>query len=351
MRKKQKTAALTVLLALCLLAAGCAPKNAVRQDGAAGTSLTICSQLPYYESKIFFDAFTQATGIEVNAVYQKGLTQEKQASPSVCLGASALDLMQMEKDGKLLAYASPALEQIPEKYRPDGAAWTPYTIGIVCFAANWSWQNSTKTHMPESWKDFLASQYENEIAFAHPRYSDASYMVLVSLVQSMGESDALFYFQRLNRNLQGYTDREGKSVTEAGTGAKKIALCYANESLKAQNDGYQLIMSYPEDGAIWLPYGAAILKGAPREELENAKRFIDWLIGKDAQQLLKKPNISKTPLHQELSDYGKMQVADSLTKDTMDLEFAFSSREYLLARYEEKVSKYETAQEVAARRT
>ena len=46
-----------------------------------------------------------------------------------------------------------------------------------------------------------------------------------------------------------------------------------------------------------------------------------------------------------------MQVADSLTKDTMDLEFAFSSREYLLARYEEKVSEYETAQEVAARRT
>ncbi|MCI5725072.1 extracellular solute-binding protein, partial [Fusobacterium sp.] len=40
----------------------------------------------------------------------------------------------------------------------------------------------------------------------------------------------------------------------------------------------------PEEGAVWLPGGVAIVKNAPN--MENAKKFIDFLISNEGQKLI-----------------------------------------------------------------
>ena len=40
---------------------------------------------------------------------------------------------------------------------------------------------------------------------------------------------------------------------------------------------------YPEEGTVWLPTGTAIVKNCPHPE--NAKKFIDFLLSEECQQL------------------------------------------------------------------
>ena len=41
---------------------------------------------------------------------------------------------------------------------------------------------------------------------------------------------------------------------------------------------------YPEEGSVWLPGAAAIVKNAPH--MENAKKFIDFLISDEGQKIV-----------------------------------------------------------------
>ena len=50
------------------------------------------------------------------------------------------------------------------------------------------------------------------------------------------------------------------------------------------NPDADLSLVYPEEGAVWLPAGVAIVKNAPN--MDNAKAFVDFLFSDEAQQLV-----------------------------------------------------------------
>lgn len=53
---------------------------------------------------------------------------------------------------------------------------------------------------------------------------------------------------------------------------------------KAIADGLDVAIVYPAEGTSVLPDGAAIVRGCAHEE--NARKFIDFLLSPDVQQLL-----------------------------------------------------------------
>ena len=47
------------------------------------------------------------------------------------------------------------------------------------------------------------------------------------------------------------------------------------------NPDADLSLVYPEEGAVWLPAGVAIVKNAPN--MDNAKLFVDYVLSEEAQ--------------------------------------------------------------------
>lgn len=58
------------------------------------------------------------------------------------------------------------------------------------------------------------------------------------------------------------------------------------------NPDADLSLVYPEEGAVWLPAGVAIVKNAPN--MDNAKLFVDYVLSEEAQTALSKTTIRGT---------------------------------------------------------
>ena len=65
------------------------------------------------------------------------------------------------------------------------------------------------------------------------------------------------------------------------------------------NPDADLSLVYPEEGAVWLPAGVAIVKNAPN--MDNAKLFVDYVLSEEAQTALSKDH---HPRHHDLHRTG-----------------------------------------------
>ena len=63
-----------------------------------------------------------------------------------------------------------------------------------------------------------------------------------------------------------------------------VGLTYEDPALKLLNDGVDVKVIYPKEGTVFLPGNAAIIKNA--KHMENAKKFIDFLLSQDIQDKL-----------------------------------------------------------------
>ena len=67
---------------------------------------------------------------------------------------------------------------------------------------------------------------------------------------------------------------------------------YKRQIDNAENPDADLSLVYPEEGAVWLPAGVAIVKNAPN--MENAKLFVDYLLSEECQTALAETTIRGT---------------------------------------------------------
>ena len=105
-----------------------------------------------------------------------------------------------------------------------------------------------------------------------------------------------------------------------------VGVSYEDPCVSLLVDGATNVkLVYPEEGAVWLPAGTAIIKNAPN--MENAKLFIDWIISDEGQAEIAKttarpvnPNIANTakemtPFADITVKYEDMELCGTNKKD------------------------------------
>ncbi|KMK51957.1 hypothetical protein RO21_03205 [[Actinobacillus] muris] len=190
--------------------------------------------------------------------------------------------------GLLQPYQSPSLAEINEKFRDPAKLKGNYTsavyMGILGFGVNLDRLKKLGIEkIPSSWADLLDPRLAGEIQIADPQSSGTAYTAIATFVQLWGEEKAFAYFKQLHKNISQYTKSGITPSRNTARGETAISIGFLHDYAVEKKHGANLEMVVPSEGTGYELGGVSILKGA--RNLENAKRFVDWALSKEAQEL------------------------------------------------------------------
>lgn len=140
----------------------------------------------------------------------------------------------------------------------------------------------------KGYEDLLNPELKGKIAFADPSKSSSSYEHLINMLYAMGKGDpdkGWEYVEKLAENLDGKL-LSGSSAVYKGVadGEYVVGLTFEEGGAKYVKDGAPVVLVYMEEGVISKPDGIYIINDA--KNMDNAKKFIDFITGKEAQTII-----------------------------------------------------------------
>lgn len=279
---------LSVLLAVLVLACGAGNTSNDKKDAG---KLLFYAGLQEDHAALIAQEFEKETGIKTEFVrLSSGETlarlkaEKDNMTASVWYGGPVDGMVAAAEEGIIEPYVSPEAANIKPEYKDPKGMWTGIYVGYLGFVGNEKLLKEKNIPMPTSWADLLKPEYKGEIVVAHPGSSGTAYTMLATLVQLMGEDEAMTYLKKLNGQIRQYTKSGTAPGRMVGTGEALIGITFLHDGIKYQKEGYtDIILAAPSEGTGFEIGGVALLKNGPDQE--NAKKFIDWVLSKKTQEL------------------------------------------------------------------
>ena len=138
----------------------------------------------------------------------------------------------------------------------------------------------------KGYEDLLWPELKGHIAMGDPTASASSWAELTNMLLVMGDEP---YDEKAWEFVGKFIDQISGIIGSSSTiykgtvdGEYAVGVSYEDGCMSMLVSGAKDVrLVYPEEGAVWLPAGVAIVKGAPN--MENAKLFVDWLISEEGQ--------------------------------------------------------------------
>lgn len=186
------------------------------------------------------------------------------------------------------------------------------------------------------YEDLLNPALKGRIAFGNPAASASAWAELTNMLLVKGNAPydeaAWDWVGKFAKQLNGIMINSSSAIYKGVvSGEYAVGVSYEDPCVGLLVDGATNVrLVYPAEGAVWLPAGAAIIKGA--KNMDNAKLFMDWLISDAGQREVAKstarpvnPNIrNTTPVMQPFSE---INVAYE------DLEYCATNKDAWSARW------------------
>ena len=279
--------------ALILLAAAAAPVRAAEEP-----VLNLYSARHYQTDEALYDNFTKATGIRINRIEAgdeqlvERLKNEGAGSPAdVLLIVDAARLWQAQQLGLFQPVASAVLnERIPEKYRDPAGNWFgfSYRARVIVYNKSMADRAEAATY------DALAGPRNKGKVCTRSGSHPYNLSLIASQIAHLGEAKAEAWAKGVVANMArmpkgGDTDQ----IKAVAAGECAVALTnsyyYARLMRSTQPADREVVaktaLVFPDQegfGTHVNVSGAGVLKNAPHRE--NAKKFLEYLAGNDAQR-------------------------------------------------------------------
>jgi iron(III) transport system substrate-binding protein len=280
---------MTVFFTLLLLAATLLAPPAA----GAAPDLVIYSGRKESAFKPVVALFERRTGVRIALKTGKtsGLAneilQERQRPRADILVATEAGICELlARHGALEPYRSPYAGPIPPEYKSAKGFWTGisgrarvilYNTGLV-----------KEREIPASVLDLTDTRWKGKVAIAATR-ERTTLAWLAALVDVMGEAKAKAYIDALVE--QGLHILPDNSDVWRGVGSGEFVLGLTNSPNYhlAVEGGLPIGVIYPDQGSAQMgtlvnPNVVAIVKGA--RNLSEARRFVDFILSPEAQELL-----------------------------------------------------------------
>jgi len=157
---------------------------------------------------------------------------------------------------------------------------------------------------PKGWADLLNPKFKGKIAHADPTKSSSAFMALTIQLETMGGDNEkgwkymADFVKNLDGKLLGSSSGTFKGVSD---GEYSVGVTYEEAALKYLRAGADLKVVYPSEGTINFPGPIAIVKDGPN--MENAKKFVDFVLSKDVQSLLGDSNKRSVRIDGKFPEY------------------------------------------------
>ncbi|MPN02527.1 hypothetical protein SDC9_149743 [bioreactor metagenome] len=140
------------------------------------------------------------------------------------------------------------------------------------------------------YNSLLWPELKGKIAMGDPTASSSAWAELSNMLLVMGtepyDDAAWAWVETFIAQLDGIILSSSSAIYKGvSAGEYAVGVSYEDPCVSLLVDGATNVkIVYPEEGAVWLPAAAAIVKGAPH--LDNAKLFIDFLQSEAGQQAI-----------------------------------------------------------------
>ncbi|WP_223069194.1 ABC transporter substrate-binding protein [Paenibacillus caui] len=325
---------------LTLLAGVLAACGGSKSEGdEAGGSNKLVVYTPNSETMInaLIPMFEKQTGITVELVSAgsgeliKRIQSEKESPYADVMFGGAFELFNANAD-LFEKYVSPNDQYLLEGHRNTTGFMTSYVSDGSVLLVNTNLAGDIPIN---SYEDLLNPKLKGKIAIADPANSSSAFHQLTNMLKAKGgdyTSDAGWnYVGELVKNLDGKiaagSSKAHKSVAD---GEYIVALTYEDPAASYVRDGAPVKVVYPSEGTVFLDAVAGIVKGSKHEE--NAKKFIDFLISKEAQNALGTETTNR-PLRTDAQLGSYMTPIDQIKVIQEDVNYVSDHKKEIIEKY------------------
>ncbi|MDO5055479.1 ABC transporter substrate-binding protein [Pasteurella oralis] len=193
--------------------------------------------------------------------------------------------LQAAELGLLTPYKSPKLAEVMPQFQTlgDGNSSIVY-MGVLGFGVNTERLKKLGiNNVPKCWKDLLDPRLKNEIQIADPQSSGTAYTAIATFVQLWGEEAAFDYLKEIDQYISQYPKAGTAPSRNTARGETTVGIGFLQNYSFEKENGAPIEIVVPCEGTGYELGGISVIKNA--RNLENAKRFADWVMSKEAQEL------------------------------------------------------------------
>lgn len=264
--------------------------------GAAAQEVIVYSPFSDEFMQALARPFTQQTGIRVlNIVISTGESQSRlraeAARPQAdfWLSVRPAILQQAFDEGLIEAYEPAGADTVQPAFRYDAEHITAIGTYPLVFFFNTQAVERAGVPVPTGdWDQLLDEAYRGQIVMPHPATSGTAYSAIATIlqraIQSGGtEEDGWAYVGALTPNIAQFTRSGRAPQTLVSQGEYPVGIGFYDAVWQLQQEGFPVEVVIPNP-VFAEPYGGAVVAGAPNPD--NARRFFDYLLTLDAQNVL-----------------------------------------------------------------
>lgn len=235
-------------------------------------------------------------------------------------------------------YVSKEDENIVEEYR-NKTGFITFTVldGSVMIV------NKELTEGMEitSYDDLLRPELKGKIATADPASSSSAFAQLTNILLAKGgyESDEAWdYVEKLVQQWDGKIQSGSSSVYKSVVdGEMVVGLTYEDPVAKLIKDGATNVeVVYPSEGAVFLPAGTGIVKGA--KNLDNAQLFVDFLLSEQVQDIFG-TELTNRAVRKGVKEGTHMKPFSEINLIFEDMEYITENKGKIVERFTEIFAK------------
>lgn len=209
-----------------------------------------------------------------------------------------------------LEYTAVGDDKLPEAYQNYNGITTHYCLdGSAALLVNIEEYEKLGLNIDDfdSYEDLLQPELKGKIAMGDPANSSSAWAELTNMLLVKGEAayseSSWDWVAKFIENLDGVMLSSSSAIYKGVVaGEYVVGVSYEDPCVSLLVAGATNVkLVYPSEGAVWLPAGAAVIKGCPNEA--NAKLFMDWLISDEGQAEIAKS--TARPVNPAVSNTAK----------------------------------------------
>lgn len=331
---------LFLLMALLVLA-GCSSKPADSES----KKLVVYSPNSEGLIQATIPAFEEKTGIEVEIIqagtgelFKRLQTEASNPVADVIFGGAYSTYTQNED--LFEKYTSDNDKLVIEAYRNTTGYITPYVLDGSVLLYNKQLIGDIKI---EGYADLLNPALKGKIATADPSASSSAFAQLTNMLLAMGgydDDDAWQYVEDLFTNVDGKIASGSSNVYKSvADGEMIVGLTYEDPAVSLVKDGANVEIVYPKEGTVYLPAGSGVIKNA--KNLENAKKFIDFIISKEIQDVYGTTTTNR-PVLIDVATGETMKPISEIKTLIEDIQYVSDNKVEMVNRYKDIFAKIQS---------
>lgn len=282
---------LVVFLISSIILFGCSKKS--ESNGRTEqTELKIYSIIHEEETLALTQLFTQKTGIpttflraSTGELVNRVITEKNAPQADILLGGASSYHIKANAEGALQSYKSPLAENLPQYAVAPNFSWTGFcvlTLGIGINEERYA-KKFSEIPLPQTWEDLLNPSYKGEIVLTNPVASSTAYLFVQNQLQRLGEEEGWNYLLTLAPLVGQFPDSGSAPAKLIGTGEYALGVSYIHALAKYKAEGFNVKMVAPPQ-TVGDVDCISIMKNT--KNLEAAKKFVDFMLSKEAQELM-----------------------------------------------------------------